>query len=62
MKLIEWVFSGISTQILSTVVSFIIGIFTGYKVGVRKSSLTQIQKAGDNSTQSQVGKIQDADK
>lgn len=60
MKSIEWIFSGIGTQILSAVVSFIIGVFTGYKVGARKSSLMQIQKAGDNSTQSQVGKIQDA--
>ena len=62
MELIEWVFSGIGTQVLSAVVSFIVGVFTGYKVGVRKSSLRQIQKAGDNSTQSQVGKIQSADK
>ena len=58
----EWIFSGIGTQILSAVVSFIIGAFTGYRVGVRKSSLMQIQKAGNNSTQSQVGKIQDAAK
>ena len=62
MELIEWVFSGIGTQVLSAVVSFIVGVFTGYKGGVRKSSLRQIQKAGDNSTQSQVGKIQSADK
>lgn len=62
MEWIGWVFSGIGTQILSAVVIFVVGAFTGYKVGVRKSSLRQIQKAGDNSTQSQVGKIQSADK
>ena len=60
MELIEWVFSGIGTQVLSFVVSFALGAFTGYKVGVRKSSLIQIQKAGDNVTQNQVGEVKDA--
>lgn len=55
MKWIEWVFSGIGTQILS----FIVGTIIGYKVGV-KNSFRQMQKAGDNAKQIQVGKIKDA--
>lgn len=53
----EWVFSGIGTSILMG----IIGFFVGYKIGVHKSKIKQIQKAKDESKQTQIGTKCDSD-
>lgn len=49
----EWFFDGIGTAIISSIVSLIIGGSIGYKIGINKN--IQKQKAGDNSTQIQIG-------
>lgn len=52
-------FSGIGTSILMLVIGLIMGVSAGYYIGVnitiRKNKIKQAQKAGDNSTQIQVG-------
>lgn len=50
MENLKWIFEGIGTLIIGT----FIGGAVGYKIGV-KNKIKQTQKAGDNSTQSQVG-------
>lgn len=53
----EWIFDGIGTAI----VTFILGLFAGggigYKIAVNKKSIKQRQKAGHNSSQIQIGDI-----
>lgn len=49
----EWIFDGIGTTIISSVISLIIGETIGYKIGINKN--IQKQKAGNNSTQVQIG-------
>lgn len=49
----EWIFDGIGTTIISSVISLIIGGTIGYKIGINKN--IQKQKAGNNSTQVQIG-------
>lgn len=49
----EWFFDGIGTEIISIIISFIIGGSIGYRIGINKNN--QKQKAGDNSTQVQIG-------
>lgn len=53
----EWVFSGIGTSIIMG----IIGFFVGYKIGVHKSKIKQIQKAKDGSKQTQIGAKSDSE-
>lgn len=53
----EWFFDGIGTAIIMFVLGLIIGGPTGYKIGVRLTKIKQNQKAGDSSTQTQVGQI-----
>ena len=87
----EWFFDGLGTEIISVVLSLIIGGLVGYKIGVKratkqkqlagnsanqkqqievdaadiknakkcqsKTTINQIQKAGENSTQTQIGEI-----
>lgn len=52
----DWIFSGIGTEIISAIIGFIIGGVGGYKIGVR-NKIKQVQKAGDNSNLSQTGSI-----
>lgn len=56
MKLLEWIFDGIGTEIVGIVVSLIIGAIgggaVGYKIGI-KQTLSQKQNAGDDSEQRQ---------
>ncbi len=49
----EWIFDGIGTEIISIIISLFIGGAIGFKIGVNKNN--QKQKAGDNSTQFQIG-------
>lgn len=51
----EWIFDGIGTAIITFILGLIIGGPTGYKIGVRRTQIKQKQKAGDSSTQTQVG-------
>lgn len=51
----EWIFSGIGTAILTGLGGLIIGGITGYKFGIHKSKIKQIQNAKDDSKQSQTG-------
>lgn len=51
----EWIFSGIGTAILTGLGGLIIGGITGYKFGIHKSKIKQIQNAKDASKQSQIG-------
>lgn len=52
----DWIFSGIGTEIISAIIGLIIGSIGGYKIGVR-NKIKQVQKAGDNSNLSQTGSI-----
>lgn len=55
----EWIFSGIGTAAITGIISFFVGCGTGYYVGQHnlKQKTRQKQKAGDNSSMSQVGNI-----
>ncbi len=57
----EWIFSGIGTAILTGLGGLIIGGIIGYKFGIHKSKIKQIQNAKDDSKQSQTGTKCDAD-
>ena len=57
----EWIFSGVGTSILTGLVGLIIGGFSGYRVGVHKSKIKQIQSAKDDSKQSQTGTKYDSE-
>lgn len=54
MSTIEWIFSGIGTQILFFIITLIIGGAIGYSIGIKVKN-KQTQKAGDNSNQSMIG-------
>ena len=56
MEHIEWIFSGIGTQIITFLVGAITGGFCGYKIGIHNKT-KQSQKSGDNSSQTQIGSI-----
>lgn len=49
----EWIFDGIGTTIISSMISLIIGGTVGYTIGINKNN--QKQKSGNNSTQIQIG-------
>lgn len=49
----EWIFDGIGTTIVSSIISLLLGGTIGYTIGINKNN--QKQKAGDNSTQFQIG-------
>ncbi|MBQ9940577.1 MAG: hypothetical protein IJO74_03455 [Clostridia bacterium] len=53
---LEWIFEGIGTELLSLAIGAVVGGLTGYKIGV-KNKAKQNQKAGKNSTQSQIGSV-----
>ena len=51
MDHIQWIFSGIGTTILSSLISLVIGGFAGYRIGISRNK--QKQKAGRNAVQVQ---------
>ena len=56
----DWVFSGIGTAILSGIAGLIVGGKIGYHIGIHKKIIIkQKQKAGDNSSQIQIGNTRD---
>lgn len=52
----EWIFDGIGTTILSSVLSLLLGGGIGYRVGINKNKVKQKQKAGDHASQIQIGR------
>ena len=55
MSNISWIFDGIGTAIISGIVGLLLGGAAGYKIGVKKTKINQSQKAGNNSSQTQIG-------
>ena len=51
----EWFFDGLGTAIITLIIGLITGGAVGYRVGI-KNTINQKQSAGDNSTQTQVGR------
>ena len=49
----EWFFDGIGTEIISIIISFLVGGTVGYSIGINKNN--QKQKARDNANQIQIG-------
>jgi len=56
MDNIKWIFDGIGTAIITFVLGLLVGGTAGYKIAIKKT-IKQRQKAGDNSSQSQIGEI-----
>lgn len=52
----EWIFDGIGTAILSSLVSLLVGGGIGYRVAINKNKVKQKQKAGDYASQIQIGR------
>ena len=52
----EWIFDGIGTAIITLIVGLLTGGAVGYKIGINKNKVKQKQKAGDNSSQIQIGR------
>ena len=56
----EWIFDGIGTAILSSLVPLLVGGVVGggigYRVGINKNKVKQKQKAGDHASQIQIGR------
>ena len=52
----EWIFDGIGTAIVSSLVSLLVGGGIGYTVGINKNKVKQKQKAGDHASQIQIGR------
>ena len=57
----EWIFSGVGTEILKFIFTLLLGLSggipIGYKIAIRKNKMIQKQKAKDNATQTQIGKV-----
>lgn len=52
----EWIFEGIGTAIITLILGLLTGGAIGYRIGINKNKVTQNQKAGDNSSQTQIGR------
>ena len=52
----KWIFDGIGTAVVTFIAGLLVGGAAGYKIAIRKT-MEQKQKAGDNSTQTQIGEI-----
>lgn len=52
----EWIFEGIGTAIVILIVGFLTGGAVGYRIGINKNTVKQKQKAGDKSSQMQIGR------
>lgn len=58
MDNLKWIFDGIGTAVVVFILGLLLGGTAGYKIAI-KESIRQKQKAGDNSKQIQIGKIED---
>ena len=55
MNDVQWIFDGIGTAIISAIIGLLAGGFVGYRIGVKKTKITQKQKADDGANQIQIG-------
>lgn len=58
--IMEWIFDGIGTEIISLIVGAVTGGAIGYKIGINNRS-KQVQKAGDDTRQDQTVKMGNGD-
>jgi len=56
MDWLEIAYKAFGHELISAIVGVVIGGVAGYRIGV-KSKVRQTQKAGDNSSQTQIGSI-----
>lgn len=52
----DWFFNGLGTAIITFIVGSLVGGTAGYKIAIKKNNHHQNQRAGDNSSQIQVGR------
>ena len=52
---VKWVFDGFGTEIISLIIGSIVRGMIGFRLGKRRSKSSQIQRAGSNSEQYQMG-------
>ena len=53
----DWIFSGIGTAIVTFVLGLIFGGGVGYRIAINKNKIKQSQKAGKQSSQTQIGSV-----
>lgn len=57
----NWFFDGIGTELISALIGLIVGTgaggTVGYRIGIRRNSLVQMQDAGNDSRQKQIGQV-----
>ena len=56
MENTKWIFDGIGTSIITLILGLFIGGTAGYRIAIKKT-IKQTQRAGNNSTQTQIGEI-----
>lgn len=60
MDNLEWIFDGIGTELIGTIIGLIVGALgggaVGYKMGA-KTKVEQNQSAEDNAKQTQIGSV-----
>ncbi len=52
----DWFFSGLGTGIVTFILGSLVGGTAGYKIATKKNTIRQNQRAGDDSSQMQVGR------
>jgi len=57
METLLWLFEGVGTALLTFALGLLVGGTTGYKFAIKKIINKQSQKAGPQSTQTQIGVI-----
>lgn len=56
--MLEWIFDGIGSELISVLIGLAIGGGAGYYIGVKTTNkIKQKQKAGGNAKQEQVGQV-----
>lgn len=56
MDNLEWILDGIGTELIGLLIGAVFGGAAGYKIG-SKNKIKQVQTAGDNSKQVQIGSV-----
>lgn len=49
----DWFFNGLGTQIIMMIITLIGGGIVGYKIGIKKNMINQVQKAKNDAKQDQ---------
>jgi membrane protein YqaA with SNARE-associated domain len=57
--MLEWIFDGIGSELISVLIGLVLGGGAGYYIGVTNTTnkIMQKQKAGDNAKQEQIGQV-----